>query len=198
MENTLSTTEAHEESFSMGVDSRKMGIWVLIATEAVFFSGLIITYLVNRGQSTSGPLPQNTLDIPLTGVNTFLLLTSSLTMVLSLNAAHQKQIHASRLWLIGTVVLGLGFLTGQAFEFTHLYSIGATLNSNLFGATFFTLTGFHGAHVTAGVVWILFVLTRLFRRVPDPEIPLKIEMVGLYWHFVDLIWIIIFTLVYLL
>lgn len=198
MENTLSPSKAHEESVSFGVDSRKMGVWVLIASEAVFFSGLLINYMVNRGQSTSGPLPQNTLDIPLTGVNTFLLLSSSLTMVLSLNAAHQGNIRNSRLWLIATAVLGLGFLTGQAYEFTHLYHIGATLNSNLFGSTFFTLTGFHGAHVTAGVVWIGFVLTRLFRRNPDPEVPLKIEMVGLYWHFVDLIWIIIFTIVYLL
>ncbi len=195
MNNTI-TSHAHPTS--LGVDTQKLGVWTLIGSEAVFFSSLIITYMINRGRSISGPLPQNTLDIGLTAFNTFALLASSLTMVSSLAAISQGNKRSAKLLLIGTGILGLVFLGGQAFEFNKLYHLGVSLGGNLFGATFFTLTGFHGAHVFAGVIWITFVLIRLFRGRLTQENHIALELVGLYWHFVDLIWIIIFTIVYLL
>jgi heme/copper-type cytochrome/quinol oxidase subunit 3 len=182
----------------MGVDNRKLGIWTFLGSEVMFFSGLIVTYLVMRGRSTVGPYPHEILDIPLTAVNTFVLLCSSLTMVTALAAIQRGNPRSMRLWLIVTAVLGLIFLSGQAYEFTRLYGEGLSLSTNLFGATFFTLTGFHGMHVFVGVLWIGFVLARALRGGITTHNHLSVEMVGLYWHFVDIVWIIIFTLVYLL
>lgn len=189
---------AVEPAPSMGVDNRKLGIWTFLGSEVMFFSGLIVTYLVMRGRSTSGPLPNEVLDVPLTAVNTFVLLCSSMTMVTALAAIQRGDSRGMRRWLIATAVLGLVFLSGQAFEFNKLFGEGLSLGTNLFGATFFTLTGFHGMHVFVGVLWIGFVLTRAFRGGITQDNHLAVELVGLYWHFVDIVWIIIFTLVYLL
>ncbi len=186
------------EAPSLGVDNRKLGMWTLLASEAVFFSSLIMTYMVMRGKSLGGPQPHETLDVPLTAVNTFVLICSSLTMVTALAAIQRGNVRGLRRWLIATALLGLAFLSGQAVEFTLLALQGLSLSSNLFGATFFTLTGFHGAHVLAGVIWISFVVFRAFRGGITQENHLGVELVGLYWHFVDLVWIIIFTIVYLL
>ncbi len=183
---------------ALGVDNRKLGIWTFLGSEVMFFSGLIVVYLVMRGRSVAGPLPHEVLDIPLTAVNTFVLLCSSLTMVTALAAIQKGNASRMRLWLIVTAVLGLVFLSGQAFEFNKLYNEGLALDTNLFGATFFTLTGFHGTHVFIGVLWIGFVLARAFRGGITQSNHLAVELVGLYWHFVDIVWIIIFTLVYLL
>lgn len=187
-----------QEVPSMGVDNRKLGIWTFLGSEVMFFSGLIVVYLVMRGRSVAGPLPHEVLDIPLTAVNTFVLLCSSLTMVTALAAIQRGNARGMRLWLIVTAVLGLLFLSGQAFEFNKLFGEGLSLSTNLFGATFFTLTGFHGTHVLVGVIWIVFVLVRAFRGGITQDNHLAVELVGLYWHFVDIVWIIIFTLVYLL
>jgi heme/copper-type cytochrome/quinol oxidase subunit 3 len=186
------------EPTALGVDNRKLGVWTLLGSEAVFFSALIVTYIVMRGKSVSGPLPHEALDVPLTAVNTFVLICSSLTMVTALAAIQRGDARGLRRWLIATGVLGLAFLSGQATEFTMLFQKGLSLSSNLFGATFFTLTGFHGAHVFAGVIWISFVLARAFRGGVTRDNHIAVELVGLYWHFVDLVWIIIFTVVYLI
>ncbi len=183
---------------SLGVDNRKLGVWTFLGSEVMFFSGLIVTYLVMRGRSVSGPLPHEVLDVPLPAVNTFVLICSSMTMVTALAAIQRGDAKAMRNWLIATAVLGLVFLSGQAFEFNKLFSEGLSLSANLFGATFFTLTGFHGMHVFVGVIWIAFVLVRAFRGGVTQDNHLAVELVGLYWHFVDIVWIIIFTLVYLL
>ncbi len=186
------------EVTALGVDNRKLAIWALLGSEAVFFSSLIVTYLVMRGRSVSGPTPREALNVPLTAVNTFVLICSSLTMVTALAAIQRGDTRGLRRWLITTALLGLAFLSGQATEFTLLSREGLSLSSNLFGATFFTLTGFHGAHVFAGVIWISFVLARAFRGGVTQENHMAVELVGLYWHFVDLVWIIIFTVVYLI
>jgi heme/copper-type cytochrome/quinol oxidase subunit 3 len=193
----MTTTHPPEEGTSLGIDNQKLGIWALIGSEAVFFSALIVTYIVLRGRSVSGPLPHQILDIPLTAVNTFVLICSSLTMVSALAAIQAGAVRRLRGFLIATMALGLVFLGGQAFEFTSLAQHGLSLSVNLFGASFFTLTGFHGAHVLAGVIWIGFVLARSLRGGITREKHVSVELVGLYWHFVDLVWIIIFTIVYL-
>ncbi len=186
------------EVTALGVDNRKLGIWALLGSEVVFFSSLIVTYLVMRGRSVTGPTPREALNVPLTAVNTFVLICSSLTMVTALASIQRGDTRGLRRWLIATGVLGLAFLSGQATEFTLLAGQGLSLSHNLFGATFFTLTGFHGAHVFAGVIWISFVLARAFRGGVTQENHMAVELVGLYWHFVDLVWIIIFTVVYLI
>ena len=194
----MSHVAVEHEIPSMGVDNRKLGVWTFLGSEVMFFSALIVTYLVMRGRSTVGPLPNEILDVPLTAVNTFVLLVSSLTMVTALAAIQKGNARGMRLWLIATMVLGLVFLGGQAYEFNKMFNEGLSLSTNLFGATFFTLTGFHGTHVLVGVIWIGFVLARAFKGGVTPTNHLAVELVGLYWHFVDIVWIIIFTLVYLL
>jgi heme/copper-type cytochrome/quinol oxidase subunit 3 len=193
-----SPTTPLAEPTALHISSQKLGIWLLLGSEAVFFSALIVTYLVFHGRGTSGPSARQVLDVGLTAVNTFVLICSSLTMVTALSAIERGAKNELRNYLAATALLGLAFLGGQAFEFTKLFGLGASLGSNLFGATFFTLTGFHGAHVLAGVIWIGFVLARALRGGVTQQKHEAVELVGLYWHFVDLVWIIIFTVVYLL
>ncbi len=193
--------EVHEafEHTSLGVDNRKLGIWVFLASETLFFGALIATYLVSAGRATSGPKPTDVLSIPLVSVNTFVLITSSLAMVTALSRAQAGQTRLAIRWLYATGILGLLFLGGQAYEFYHLYTDNVTMGGNLFGASFFTLTGTHGMHVFSGIIWILLVIFQLRQgRGTKQHQALMVELAGLYWHFVDLVWIIIFTMVYLL
>ena len=183
---------------SLGVDNRKLGVWVWLGSEAVFFSALIVVYIVMRNQSVTGPYPRETLNVTLTAVNTFILICSSLTMVTALSAIQSGNQKGLWRWLVATMLLGAAFLGGQAYEFTSLGNQGLSLSSNLFGGTFFTLTGFHGAHVLAGVVWMGMLLVRSLRGGITQDKHMSVELAGLYWHFVDLVWIIIFTVVYLI
>ena len=188
--------DAHATTF--GVPNRKMAMWVFIASECMFFGSLIATYLAYEGKSLVGPTPREILNIPLTSVSTFVLLMSSLAMVLALDAVQNGDRRMARLWLGAVILLGGLFLGGQVFEFSHFYHEGLTLQQNLFGATFFVLTGFHGAHVTVGVIWMTTLLVMSLRGTLGPERSLDVEVAGLYWHFVDVVWIVIFTVVYLI
>jgi heme/copper-type cytochrome/quinol oxidase subunit 3 len=159
---------------------------------------MIATYMAYRGRSVNGPYPEEILNIPLTTLSTFDLLMSSLLMVLALAAVQRGDRAQSKLWLAGTVFFGVIFLGFQAYEFTHFVHEGLTLQTNLFGSTFFVLTGFHGAHVTLGVLWLAALLVLDLRgRLTVADAP-KVEIAGLYWHFVDIVWIAIFTLLYLM
>jgi cytochrome c oxidase subunit 1 len=190
--------EQRAEASAAGVDDRKLGIWAFIGSESIFFASLISTYLIYKGHNVSGPGAGKILEVPLTSFSTFVLLMSSLLMVLALAAIQRGEQRASRRWLLGTAALGLVFLGGQAYEFTHFYHEGVALQTNLFSQTFYTLVGFHGAHVTVGVLWLLvLVIASLAGRLPAGK-SLAVELCGLYWHFVDIVWIVIFTLVYLL
>jgi heme/copper-type cytochrome/quinol oxidase subunit 3 len=186
------------EMTSLGVDNRKLGIWTLIGSEAVFFAALILTYIIMRGKSVVGPYPHEVLDVTITAANTFILICSSMTLVLGLSSIQQNKLTRMRRWLIATIVLGLVFLGGQIWEFSLLVSHGLTLSRNMFGSTFYTLTGFHGAHVAVGVIWLAFVLAHSFQKREVHDLPMRLELAGLYWHFVDLVWILIFTIVYLI
>jgi cytochrome c oxidase subunit III len=120
-------------------------------------------------------------------------------MVLALAAIRRKDMRLFRIWLLATAGLGLCFLGGQAYEFTELVvAEGVTMPSSIFGMTFFILTGFHGTHVAIGVTWLLSVLTKVMRYPNSPENEMDVELGGLYWHFVDLVWVGIFTLIYLM
>jgi heme/copper-type cytochrome/quinol oxidase subunit 3 len=182
---------------STGLDSRKLAFWTFIGSECLLFGTLITTYLVYQGKSVSGPTTE-ILNIPLTSVSTFVLLMSSLAMVLALAAVTRGDKTFARLWLALTALLGSTFLGFQAYEFTHFVHEGLTLQASLFGSTFFVLTGFHGGHVLLGVIWLLTLLFRSFQGKLGPDKALLVEIAGLYWHFVDVVWIVIFTVVYLL
>jgi len=181
----------------LGVDHRKLAMWVFLGSECFFFGTLIATYLAYKGRSVVGPTPEEILNIPLTTLSTFDLLMSSLLMVLALAAAQRGDRRQTRLWLGGTIVFGVIFLGFQAYEFIEFAHEGLGLRTNLFGSTFFVLTGFHGAHVAVGVTWLATLLVLDLRGKLDVADAPKIEIAGLYWHFVDVVWIAIFTLVYL-
>jgi heme/copper-type cytochrome/quinol oxidase subunit 3 len=216
-------TEDHHRT-STGLNHRKVAIWAFIGSECMLFASLISTYLIYKGRSKTGPFPHEAwtdpltgqhfgaiLNIPVTSQSTFVLLMSSLAMVLALDAVEHKndpmpanagwwkrQLRSSKLWLLMTAILGTTFLCYQAFEFTSFVHEGLTIRKNLFGSTFFTLTGFHGAHVTAGVIWLLTLLGIDMKRGLGPADALNVDICALYWHFVDVVWIAIFTLVYLI
>jgi len=192
------TAESHALDTNTGLDNRKLLMWLFMASECLFFGGFIAAFILYRDRNVVGPYPQDLYDIPFTSVSSFVLLMSSLTMVLALAAIQRGNMQAMRVWLIATALLGLSFLSGQAFEFTEFWNEGLSLDQNLFGTTFFVLTGFHGAHVAVGVLIMLSLVDASWRGKLTPDNTLSIELAGLYWHFVDIVWIVIFTLVYLI
>lgn len=183
---------------STGQDTRKIAFWTFIGSECMLFGTLIATYLSYEGKSVVGPTPQEILNIPLTSVSTFVLLMSSLAMVLALAAVMRGDTRYSQVWLATTAVLGAVFLVFQAFEFTQFVDEGLKISTNLFGSTFFVLTGCHGLHVLVGVIWLSTLLILSARGKLGPEKAMNVEIAGLYWHFVDVVWIVIFTVVYLI
>jgi len=188
--------EAHHTS--TGLNSRKMLFWAFLGSECMFFGSLISTYLIYRGRDSAGPHPHEVLNIPFTSFSAFVLLMSSLTMVLALAAVQHGNLRGTKIWLAATALLGMTFIAGQCYEFTHFFYDGLKLQSNLFGCTFFVLTGFHGTHVTVGVIWLWSLFMMAVRGKLPVERGLDVEIAGLYWHFVDVVWIAIFTLVYLI
>ncbi len=188
---------ALEHETSTGLPNVKLAMWVFLASECLLFGALIASYVLYRGASIKGPYPSDVFDIPYTSVSSFVLLASSLTMVLAVSAISRGDEARMRLWLLATAMLGMTFVGGQVYEFTAFVREGLTLKTNLFGTTFFVLTGFHGAHVTVGVLMLLS-LAGLSQGGRLQQKPLTVEIVGLYWHFVDIVWIVIFTVVYLI
>ena len=188
--------DAHRTS--TGLNSRKMVFWAFLGSECMFFGSLIATYMVYKGRDTVGPTPHEILNIPFTSVSAFVLLMSSLTMVLALAAVQRGNQKGARIWLAATALLGMTFIAGQCYEFAEFFTHGLQLQSNLFGCSFFVLTGFHGTHVTIGVIWLWTLWSMAMRGKLPKEKALDVEIAGLYWHFVDVVWIAIFTLIYLL
>ena len=187
----------HAEHRSTPLADRKLLMWLFLASDCMFFAALIGTYLVYNGRSLVGPYPTEILDIPLTTLSTFVLLMSSFLMVLALHAIRLGNIPQFRLWTFGVAFFGAIFLGFQVYEFRHFVHEGLTLQTNLFGSTFFTLTGTHGVHVTIGVLWLLSLLILSYIRPMTAQDALSVEIAGLYWHFVDIVWIVIFTAIYL-
>jgi heme/copper-type cytochrome/quinol oxidase subunit 3 len=191
--------EVHQTN--TGVSNNKLAIWMFIASESLFFGAFLATYFLYRGrdaQFLKGPTPSGLLNIPFTSVTTFVLLMSSLTMVLALDAIRRGMHRQFRVWILATVLFGLTFIGGQVYEFTEFYREGLHLGTNMFGTTFFVLTGLHGAHVTVGLIWLLTLWGRSMQGELPKERSEAVEIAGLYWHFVDVVWIVIFTAVYLI
>jgi len=177
---------------------RKTAMWVFLGSECIFFGSMIATFLLYRNTTNGGPSASELFDVPFTSASSFILLMSSLTMVLAHNAFEKRDSRQLRVWLAATALLGSTFLAGQIFEFTEFVDHGLTVSTSPFGTSFYMLTSFHGAHVAIGVVLLsAMLILSLSGRLYDDR-GLNVELVGLYWHFVDIIWIIIFTVVYLL
>ena len=192
------TAESVElERPATGVASGKLGVWLFLASEVMFFGALVGSYGVLRMGSASWPDPATTLDTTLLGINTFVLITSSVTMVNAVRAAERGDLPAMRRALLATILLGGTFLALKALDYAHLVGGGITIGSSLFGACYFTLTGFHGLHVLGGLVTLVSLL--LFSRRPAFARRIAwIENAGLYWHFVDVVWIVLFAILVLL
>ena len=189
---------AEHEYTTTGLNHRKLLMWVFLGSDCLFFASLIATYMVYRGQSINGPYPADIIDVPVTTISTFVLLMSSFAMVQALAATNANNQRGIRIWLLVTAILGLIFIAFQMYEFNAFKNEGLTLGTNLFGATFFTLTGFHGAHVTLGIIWLVSLFILALKGRLGPATSLDVELAGLYWHFVDIVWIVIFTLLYLI
>jgi heme/copper-type cytochrome/quinol oxidase subunit 3 len=190
---------------SMGLDNRKFGMWGFLTSEVLFFSVLIANFLVLSKHDPPGTFHavetgRELLNIPLTAFNTFVLLTSSFTVVLALKAIQEGKQFQFRFALLTTLAFGTFFLGVQAFEYYQLAVVEGLTFSTLFGASFYTLTGFHGFHVFKGLCWLTILLFKAFGVMGgfSRRDNMGIEVFGLYWHFVDIVWLLLFSLVYLI
>ena len=187
-----------EENVGTPFTNAKLGMWMFLSSDFMFFGAFISAFLLYRSRPQPAPTLFDVIDIPFTSATSFVLLMSSMTMVLSLAAIRRGDHRRVRLWLLMTATFGMIFIAGQIFEFAEFYREGFTIETNLSGSTFFILTGLHGLHVTVGIVWLLTLwVMSLQGRLPQAA-EQKVEISGLYWHFVDVIWIVIFMLVYLI
>lgn len=183
--------------------TRKAAMWVFLASEIMFFSGIIGTSWAVRVRAESWPMPGEVLNVPLTAVNTFILITSSLTMAEALHAIRQGNQRALAWRLLLTLMLGITFISIQAIEYIKLAAEGLTPWSSpvgpaSYGSTFYIQTGFHGGHVTGGIVALSYVTRKAFKGGFTKDNHDTVELMGLYWHFVDVVWIFLFTIVYLI
>jgi len=176
----------------------KVGMWIFLVTDAMTFGGLLLAYGILRAGNKGWPAPTSVLGIPFTAVMTFVLIVSSLTMVLGLDAAKRGDRGGTVRWLLSTAGGGVLFLCGQVYEYRHLIHEGFTLPSGNFPATFYVITSFHGGHVFTGVCYLLITAFGVSRGKYLENGANFVEITGLFWHFVDLIWILVFTLVYLI
>ena len=182
-----------------GVYNEKLGMWVFLGSEIMFFTALIGSYLILRvAHPESWKAPGVVLNVPVTAVNTFLLICSSVTMVKAFASIQDGNLAGLKRWLIATCLIGASFVGVQVYEYYHLIEKGFIPSEGLYGSTFYTMTGFHGFHVTVGVICMIFVTMRAFQGKYTAADHRGVEVIGLYWHFVDLVWIILFTIVYLI
>ena len=187
-----------EEETTTGINHRKLLMWVFLGSDCLFFGSLIATYMVYRGQSLVGPYPADIVDVPVTTISTFVLLMSSFGMVMAVAAARNGNQRRLIQWLVVTILLGATFIGFQVYEFNAFRVEGLRYETNLFSSSFYTLTGFHGAHVALGLVWLIAIAIIAARNPAGRPSDLDVDIAGLYWHFVDIVWIVIFTLLYLI
>jgi cytochrome c oxidase subunit III len=197
---------APEPMPGVGVDNLKLGMWVFLLSEVMFFTSLIGAYIILRfAHPEAFAEPGVVLNVPLTAVNTFMLICSSVTMVKAFAAIEAGDQRGLVRWLWATIVLGTAFLGIQVIEYIELVHDGFVPSAAaytaeggaLYGMTFYTMTGFHGLHVAIGVACLLFTVAKAHRGGYSAGDHAGVEIMGLYWHFVDLVWIILFTIAYL-
>jgi cytochrome c oxidase subunit 3/cytochrome o ubiquinol oxidase subunit 3 len=189
--------EAHHDT-STGISNTKLAVWLFLGSECLLFGGLISTYLLYKTNGNGRTLPTDVFDIPFTSISSFVLLMSSLTMVLALSAMNRGDEERGRAWLLTTAMLGGVFVGGQVYEFTTFIREGVGFTTNPASSAFFTLTGFHGVHVSLGILMLMSLFVSSVKGKLKPENSETVEIIGLYWHFVDIVWIFIFTVIYLI
>jgi len=194
------SNETHGSSHvtSTGISNEKLAMWVFLGSECLLFGGLISTFLLYKDKVAGGEELHKMFDIGFTSISSFVLLISSLTMVLAVSAVQRGDHRALRAWLATTALLGTVFISGQIYEFTEFLNEGMGFTSSPASSAFYTLTGFHGAHVTIGIIMLISTLVLSLRGRITQEKAEAVEIVGLYWHFVDVVWILVFTIVYLI
>jgi len=190
-----------------GISNEKLAMWLFLGSECLLLGGLISTFLLYRKKLNSFPgfenaeiskLGAQVFDIPFTSVSSFVLLMSSLTMVLAVSSLQRRDEQRMRIWLLATALLGASFIAGQIYEFTAFVKEGLGFTTNIFSSAFFTLTGFHGAHVAIGIVILMTMFAMSLQGRLGPERAEALEIAGLYWHFVDVVWVVVFVVVYLI
>ncbi|QJC50936.1 cytochrome (ubi)quinol oxidase subunit III [Paenibacillus albicereus] len=179
--------------------NKVLGFWLFLGGETVLFGTLFSAFLALRDQVGDGnPTSQELFKLSIVAIATVLLLTSSLTSVFAIQAMHRNQVKAMQLWLIVTVILGVGFLGLEIYEFVEYAHEGHRFSTSAFSSSFYTLVGFHGAHVLFGIVWISLLIFQVARKGLTVVTAPKVYVAGMYWHFIDVVWVFIFTVVYLM
>jgi len=189
---------AEPEKATLEGRNKILGFWFFLGGEMVLFGSLFATFIGLRNQIADGPAPQELINLTMTAVMTLVLLTSSLTSVMAIQAMHRKDTAKMYLWFIVTFLLGLTFLILEIIEFVEYVHHGHKFTTSAYSSAFYTLVGFHGAHVTFGLGWLLTLLIPFGRKGLTVTTAPKMYVFGLYWHFVDVVWVFVFTIVYLM
>jgi cytochrome c oxidase subunit III len=198
---TYETWPAAPEKATLEAKNKFLGFWLFLAGETVLFASLFATYLALKDKvpNADQKLAEDIFSLPLVFFATMLLLTSSLTSVYAIYHMKNFDFKKMMLWLGITVLLGAGFLGLEIYEFYHyVHEYGHKFTSSAFGSAFYTLTGFHGAHVAFGLAWIIALMIRNAKRGLNLYNAPKFYVASLYWHFIDVVWVFIFTVVYLM
>ena len=193
----MNSTSAIRLPTATGIPSGKLGMWLFLASEVMFFTGLIGAYVVLRS-APAWPGPEGHLSVPIGTTNTLILIGSSVTIVLALSASVHERIRAVRGWLLLTMLLGSLFLCIKGYEYSAKFSHHIFPSTNVFWSCYFALTGFHALHVLGGIIFNLWILSRTASEALWREQRHRLELAGLYWHFVDIVWIFLFPLLYLI
>ncbi|MFD1957101.1 cytochrome o ubiquinol oxidase subunit III [Paenibacillus thailandensis] len=203
----MSQTVSHGSQHGHGHDDhghhdqeslKVFGFWLFLITDVILFGTLFATYIVLHGNTNGGPTPEELFKMPGVIWETFILLTSSFTSGLAVLEMHKGNKKGLIGWLIVTILLGASFLTLEIYEFVEMVHEGATIGTSAFLSAFFTLVGTHGIHVTVGTFWILGIIIQLARHGITDVMKRKVTTSSLYWHFLDVVWIFVLTVVYLM
>lgn len=194
MSEAVAAMHEHEQALE---DKTTFGFWVYLMTDCVLFATLFATYAVLHNSTYGGPTGAELFKLPYALAETLLLLTSSFTCGLAMIALRQRNSRQVIAWLSGTFLLGGAFLAMELAEFSHLVAEGHSWTASAFMSAFFTLVGTHGAHITVGLLWILVMIPRIARQGISSHTARRLALFSLFWHFLDVVWIMIFTVVYL-
>src|SRR5690606_2126296 len=192
--NAHSHDHGHHDQESL----KQFGFWLFMITDVILFATLFATFVVLRGNTASGPIGAELIEMNGINVSTFILLTSSFTSGLALLSMNKGDKKGLILWLAVSALLGLSFIYLEVNEFIHLVHEGANIGTSAYWSAFFTLVGTHGLHVSIGIVWMTAIIFQIARRGITPVTKRKVNIISLYWHFLDAVWIFVFSIVYLM
>ncbi|WP_456295141.1 cytochrome o ubiquinol oxidase subunit III [Vibrio sp. AK197] len=190
-------THAHDHHHDTGAN-KLFGFWIYLMSDCILFATLFATYAVLSGATAGGPIGKDIFEIPFVFVETMLLLFSSITFGFGMIAMKRKDLPAMKRWMIVTFLLGLGFIGMEIYEFHHLIEAGHGPQRSAFLSAFFTLVGTHGLHVTFGLIWLAVAYQQLNSKGLTETMQTRFQCLSLFWHFLDIVWICVFTIVYLL